>query len=172
MNKILLTLALALSIGIIQAQDTIHLRNRVKETATVTDRPPQAVYFQLGGSGPILSVNYDRRFSKRLNGPGFAVGAGFWGVSGLSVFSLPISLNYLVGTRSNFFEFAGGATLITSSIDLFDDTETGTGVLYHLNAGYRYQPTHGGFFFRGGISPLFAGGGYVTSYYIGFGHNF
>ncbi len=159
--------------GTLLAQDDIiRLRNREKSVATVTDRPPQAVYFQIGGSAPIISVNYDRRFSKKVNGAGFAAGLGFWGGTDVSVFSIPVSINYLFGTRSHFVEVAGGATFITASLDLFDDDERGSGVLGHFNAGYRYQPSNGGFFFRGGVSPLFVSGGYVTSFYLGFGHNF
>jgi hypothetical protein len=152
--------------------DTVRLKRTATENRVlVTDRAPQAVYFQLGGSAPILAVNYDRRFGKRVNGAGFAVGAGFFGGTGLTVLSLPVSLNYLFGRRSDFIEVAGGATLITGSADLFD-ASTESGSFYHFNAGYRHQPAAGGFFFRGGISPLFFGGEYITSYYIGFGYNF
>lgn len=156
-------------------KDTIRLKRTATENrAIVTDRAPQAVYFQLGGSGPITSVNYDRRFGKRVNGAGFTVGAGFWGGTGISVFSIPFSLNYLIGRKSDFIEFAGGATFVTGSIDDFidDGSSSGSGMIYHVNAGYRHQPATGGFFFRGGISPLFVADGYGTSYYIGFGYNF
>ncbi len=176
MKKIVLTLVLILSIGILLAQkDTVHLKEIYQNQKNiVTERPPQAVYFLIGGSGPILSVNYDRRFQKRLNGAGFAVGLGFWGVSGASIFSIPVSLNYLFGRNSSFVELAGGATFISAKAsDIFDNsTSTGSTLIYHINLGYRYQPSKGGFFFRGGISPIFFEGGYFTSYYIGFGHNF
>lgn len=154
--------------------DTIRLKKTSQDNKViVTDRPPQAVYFQLGGSAPILSVNYDRRFGNRVNGAGFSAGLGFWGGTGVAVLSIPASLNYLFGRKSDFIELAGGATFVTGSVDLFDDSEnSGSGMLYHFNAGYRHQPAAGGFLFRGGISPLFFGGGYVTSYYIGFGYNF
>jgi hypothetical protein len=156
-------------------RDTIRLKKISQENnAIVTDRPPQAVYFQLGGSGPILSVNYDRRFAKKLNGAGFTVGAGFWGGTGTTVFSIPASLNYLIGRKSDFIELAAGATFVTATTtDLFDEgSDTGNGMIYHINAGYRHQPATGGFFFRGGLSPLFFPAEYITSYYIGFGYNF
>jgi len=169
------TTILCFSINFIFAQkDTVRLREISKEAkGIITDRPPQAVYFMIGGSGPILSVNYDRRFQKRVNGFGFAAGLGFFGESGLSIFSIPVSLNYLIGRNSHFFELAAGGTFITAAVnDIFEENTSGSGFIYHLNAGYRYQPTRGGFFFRGGISPLFAEGEYATSYYVGFGHNF
>jgi hypothetical protein len=173
MKKTLLTLAFICTASVLFAQkDTIRLRRDKSVNDVVTDRPPQALYFQLGGSAPLASVNYDRRFSKRVNGAGFSAGLGFWGGSGVTVFSIPASLNYLIGSRSHFVEIAAGGTFITGTVDIFDDSETASGVIGHLNAGYRYQPVNGGFFFRGGISPLFAGGGYATSFYVGFGHNF
>lgn len=157
-------------------KDTIHLK-KIADIArnTVTDRAPQALYFQVGGSGPLLSVNYDRRFANKLNGLGFAAGLGFFGVEGVSVFSIPVSLNYLIGHNTHFLELAAGATYVTATTaDFFGSgRQSGSGILYHINGGYRYQPSNGGFFFRGGVSPLFASGAsLVTSYYLGFGHNF
>jgi hypothetical protein len=174
--KFYLTFIFSLAIGILFAQkDTVRLREISRDAkAIVTDRPPQAIYFLLGGSGPLLSVNYDRRFQNRVNGAGFAVGLGFFGESGISIFSIPVSVNYLFGRNSHFLEIAGGATFISArSTDIFGGGSSGGSlVFFHVNAGYRYQPTKGGFFFRGGISPLFFDGEYVTSYYLGFGHNF
>lgn len=162
--------------GIAFAQkDTVRLREISKNTkAIVTDRPPQAIYFLLGGSGPLLSVNYDRRFQNRVNGAGFAVGVGFYGESGISIFSVPVSLNYLFGRSAHFFEIAAGTTFVSATANDFFDSEnsSASGFIFHLNAGYRYQPTKGGFFFRGGFSPLFSQGEYATSFYLGFGHNF
>lgn len=89
MKKFYLTLILTICFGILFAQkDTVRLREISRNSKSiVTDRPPQAVYFLIGGSGPILSVQYDRRFSKIVNGAGFSAGIGFFGVSGVSIFS-------------------------------------------------------------------------------------
>jgi hypothetical protein len=173
MKKGILTGALCIFIFLAFAQrDTVHLKNIQKNTAVIiTDRPPQAVYIQIGGSAPLFSINYDRRFSKRVNGAGFSAGAGYYGESGLTVFSIPVSINYLFGRSNHFIELAGGATYFTAHESFFGD-ENGSLVFFHINAGYRYQPTKGGFFFRGGISPLFAQSDFVTSFYLGFGHNF
>lgn len=175
MKKILFFAALFLGFhiaGLAQA-DTIKLREMGRTSKIVTDRPPQAVYFQIGGSGPIFSANYDRRFGKRLNGAGFAAGVGYWRDFGIGIFSIPVSINYLLGRKSHYLELAGGTTFISAEVDWFDDgNETESGFIHHINAGYRYQPATGGFFFRGGISPLFGGGDYATSFYLGFGYNF
>jgi hypothetical protein len=153
--------------------DTVKLKKSEteKKTLIVTDRPPQAVYFGLGGSGLIFSGNYDRRFGKRLNGPGFATGLGLFFGGGLTVFTVPVSLNYLAGRKNHFFELAGGTTFVTGTIDWGDGwgSESGSGFIWHINAGYRYQPAAGGFFFRAGFCPLFAQGEGVMSYYLGGG---
>jgi|SRR5690242_17387907 len=175
MRQIFLSILFIFFAASIFAQsDTVRLRSIEKnKKSIITDRPPQALYIGLGGSAPILSFNYDRRFKNKVNGLGFTGGVGFWGVSGVSIFSIPVSLNYLFGKDSHFLEIAGGTTFLTAQSDLFsDNSSSGSVFIFHINVGYRYQPTKGGFFFRGGISPLFAQGGYVTSYYIGFGHNF
>jgi len=154
-------------------EDTIRLKAGSSGRQTlVTDRAPQALYLGIGGSGPFLSFNYDRRFMKKVNGPGFTAGLGLWGFSGLTVFSVPVSVNYLLGKDSHFLELAGGVTFLTTGGKLFAGNSNQPRFIFHFNAGYRYQPSRGGFFFRGGISPLFAGGEYVISYYLGFGHNF
>ena len=150
--------------------DTVRLRDISAKNTIVTDRPPQAVYFQLGGAGPILSVMYDRRLTKRLNGIGFAAGVGFWAETGVTILSVPVQLNYLLGRQNHFIEFGGGTTFVTAAESFFDSN--GSGFIHHLNVGYRHQPTRGGFFFRGGFSPLFFESESVTSFYLGFGHNF
>lgn len=173
MKKLLITFITFLFVTVVFAQkDTVRLKNGGDQKEIITDRPPQALYFQIGGSAPIFSVNYDRRFGHNVNGFGFAAGLGFFGESGISMFSIPVSINYLLGRSNNFLELAAGATYATARTSIFDETESGSVVFMHINAGYRHQPTKGGFFFRGGISPLFAQGEYVTSFYLGFGYNF
>jgi len=174
MKKALLFLFFSFCVSLLYAQgDTVRLREISKKHMIVTDRPPQAFYFGLGGAGPIMSVNYDTRFTNRVSGLGCAAGLGYFGVEDFSIFSVPVSLNYLFGRRTHFVELAAGATYFTGSNDLFDDTET-SGFFGHINIGYRLQPTNGGFFLRAGYSPLFSfsGGGNVPSMYVGFGYNF
>ena len=159
-----------------QQVDTIRLKNNGPEgrKKIVTDRAPQAVYFGIGGSGPIFSVNYDRRFGKKLNGFGFTAGLGFFGESGSSVFSIPASINYLFGRQSHFLELATGATFVTEAYSGFDDDnyEESSIFIGHVSLGYRYQPSKGGFFARTGVSPIFSQGDYFTSFYLGLGYCF
>ena len=173
MKKIFLTATLFCCVILVFAQhDTIRLKEIQKHSPIiVTDRAPQAVYFQIGGSAPLFSINYDRRFGKRVNGAGFAAGLGYYGESGISILSFPVSLNYLIGKSNSFIEVAAGVTFVSTKETFFvNDNESL--FFYHFNAGYRYQPTRGGFFFRGGISPIFVAAEFATSFYVGFGHNF
>jgi hypothetical protein len=174
MNRLILLALLIVSVPAAAQVDTVRLKQNSLTSRIVTDRPPQAVYFQLGGSGPFLSVNYDRRFGKRVNGLGFTTGIGFWGETGASLFSVPLSLNYLAGRKTHFLELAAGTTFLKASTwgDYFSVEGGGTGFIYHASIGYRHQPTTGGFFFRGGVSPLFGQGEYATWFYLGFGYNF
>ncbi len=174
MIKSILTSAFSLIVCFTYAQrDTVKLREMEKTSnVIVTDRAPQAVYFQILGPSPIFSVNYDRRFGKQVNGAGFCAGVGYFGELGISMFSIPVSLNYLIGRSNSFIEFAGGGTYVTAQTSLFSDNQSASGMLYHLSAGYRHQPTKGGFFFRGGVYVLFAQGESLTLPYLGFGHNF
>jgi hypothetical protein len=96
-----LTFTIASSIAQV---DTIRLKNNAGsgDRKIVTDRPPQAVYFGIGGSGPLFSVNYDRRFGRKLNGLGFTAGLGFFGATGASIFSVPVLENYLFGKQIIF----------------------------------------------------------------------
>ena len=153
--------------------DTIKLSQASKSPRIVTDRAPQAVYFQLGGSGPILSANYDRRFAKKLDGLGFAIGVGYYGDSYESVFSIPFSINYLIGRKTHFVEIATGTTFMNDTWEDWDgENTTDTYFIYHLNLGYRHQPATGGFFFRGGFSPIFDREEFFMSGYLGCGYNF
>ncbi len=155
--------------------DTIRLKSGPGHRTIVTDRAPQAIYFGLGGSGPIFSANYDRRFAKKLNGFGFTAGLGFFGATGVSIFSVPVSINYLFGKQNHFLELGAGLTYASAaSYDFVNDGSSGSGstIFEHINLGYRYQPATGGFFARVGMSPLFFEGEYITSYYLGFGYAF
>ncbi|MBS1737660.1 MAG: hypothetical protein JSS98_13795 [Bacteroidetes bacterium] len=170
-----LSALLFLGLNLLAQKDTIKLREISREKKNIiTDRPPQAVYFQVGGAGVLLSGVYDRRFLKRVNGPGFAAGLGYYGGSGFHIFTVPVSLNYLFGRSNHFVEVAAGGTYISAGdVGFFNDTPNSeSGVIIHANLGYRYQPTKGGFCFRGGFSPLAYKGEGIMYYYISFGYNF
>jgi hypothetical protein len=154
-------------------RDTVFLK-KARHPVIVTDRPPQAVYAEIWGKALFFSANYDRRFSKRLNGLGFSAGAGYLNVDGLSLFSVPVGLNYLLGNNGKYFEVGAGASYLSASLDDFGDAaSSGSTVIGTMTIGYRSQPIKGGFMFRVGINPIFFKKNFVPYYpYVSFGYNF
>ena len=76
--------------------------------------PTQSAYLELGGAGLIYSFNYDFRFdSQRIDGWGMRIGAGGYGTSYDSFFSLPVMVNKLYGRGPHFFEMGLGVTLFS-----------------------------------------------------------
>jgi hypothetical protein len=165
-----------------QQQDTVHLKKTVDQTIIVTDRAPQAVFAELWGRALFFSANYDRRFSKRLDGFGFTVGGGYIGIDGLNLFSVPVTLNYLLGNNGKYLELGAGLTYFNGSIDgegLFSDdnssssSSTSSAVMGTLTIGYRSQPVNGGFLFRAGVNPIIYQHNFIPYFpYVGLGYSF
>lgn len=107
----------------------------------------------------VFTGNFDSRIGRKENGFGYHFGAGLIGASGLTVFVIPLGLNYLAGNKApHYFEIGAGATILTVSSSGFGGA---TGVAFVPTAGYRYQPLEKGFTFRLFVSPWIAGGGAI-----------
>jgi hypothetical protein len=163
------------------SQDTIHLKRQALSDRLITDRAPQAIYTELGGAGLLLSLNYDSRFSKRVDGLGFRVGVGYSFTNDPSFFTVPVGLNYLLGRNGNYFEVGAGVTYVglsSNNGDAFvsignNDLTNKTSFLFTtISFGYRRQPINGGFNFRGGFTPVFVEGQSGIAPYISLGYNF
>jgi hypothetical protein len=162
-------LAVCVFAGMGFGQDTVH-------------RPPQAVYAEAGGAGLLFSMNYDARFTKSLDGLGFRVGLGYSFTNDPTFITFPVGVNYLLGRHGNYFEIGANATYVTitnrNNDYLFNlggqdyDSRTTNLVFGTVNLGYRRQPVHGGFNFRGGITPIFGKGISSIFGYISLGYNF
>jgi hypothetical protein len=174
MKKILiLILAIAISSQNLFAQDTIHLKRNMPKKILVTDRPPQAFFAELYGRSLIFSINYDTRFSNRVDGLGLSAGIGFVGIDGESLFSIPLTLNYLLGKDGKYLELGVGATYFSAHVTDDDDAESGgSTIIGTMTIGYRSQPVDGGFMFRAGINPLFFERTFVPWPYVSVGYNF
>lgn len=178
---ILTVLTLCLSTGTGYGQDTIHLKRQALSERLVTDRAPQAVFTELGGAGLLVSLNYDSRFTKRVDGLGFRVGIGYSFTNDPSFVTVPVALNYLLGRKGNYFEIGAGVTYVTLSSNNGNefisignnDLNNKTSFLFEtISFGYRRQPVNGGFNFRGGFTPLFVEGQSGIAPYISLGYNF
>ncbi|RYE09386.1 MAG: hypothetical protein EOP51_33350 [Sphingobacteriales bacterium] len=119
------------------------------------------MYLELAGPGLAFSVNYDTRFSDTRDGLGGRVGFGYFPNPFFSIVSVPVQLNYLVGSRSHFLELGAGATYLKVGDDNNNKKDNDflsfnavTGVLGTATVGYRYQPVDGGFNFRISANPV------------------
>jgi hypothetical protein len=135
-----------------------------------------AIYLEGLGPGLIYSINYDRSFGDFAGRIGFGYlsfsvsesdSSGMsQSTSSAAFFAIPISVSYLgIGSKRNMLELGLGATIWHigaggSTIDAKSSSsasDSATLVLPLGIVGYRYQPPAGGFVFRAGLSPLFAG---------------
>lgn len=138
----------------------------------------QGVYFELFGTGLTYSFNYDTRFQNRQDGLGGRVGVSYYAIDGNSLFTLPVSLNYLLGKNGHYFELGAGATFISGTVDdegeiFFIGSDKAKTVTGNLIFGYRKQPVDGGFLFRAGFAPLIAEGNFIPYWpYVSFGYSF
>lgn len=136
-----------------------------------TIKPPSLsapnIFLELGGNGIFLSINYDRRFSKKQNGLGYRLGVGLipsldFGIAGTStILVIPFGLNYLAGKGSHYFEAGAGGTFVSGNAEILGDDSKGSGIAFVPSLGYRYQPQIRGFTGRAAITPFITGEGTV-----------
>jgi len=116
------------------------------------------LFLELGGPGLAISLNYDQRFSGGKDGWGYRVGMGYFGDGGNTVFTIPLQINYLVGSNGKYFEFGGGTTFLNTTGDntgktfIFDRI---TGFIGTATIGVRYEPEKS-LNFRLGFVPIFS----------------
>jgi hypothetical protein len=135
-----------------------------------------ALYAEGLGPGLFYSINYERSFSDFAGRIGFgyvSVSAGASDSTGqvqetasASFITVPITVSYLgIGSKRNMLELGAGATIfhVGAGGSTFESkssssaNESATFVLPVAVVGYRYMPPSGGFLFRAGVSPIFAG---------------
>lgn len=148
---------------------------RVQSTTELLGDKAQAFYFEAGGPGLALTINYDARFGHKRNGFGYRVGAGYFASGGNNVFTIPIQVNYLVGNGSSLIEFGAGTTFLNSYGDnkgktfIFDRV---TGFIGTATIGYRYQPEQKGINLRIGFVPIFYDEGIIAAGGVSVGYTF
>jgi hypothetical protein len=137
------------------------------------------VFLELLGNGIFYSVNYDTRFSKKVDGLGGKVGFGYMGVDGDRYSSFPFLVNYLLGKNGHYFEIGAGANYLVADFDngagLIDNPEIAKweGWSGSISLGYRYHPVDGGFSFRAGFTPMFNKGNFNPFWpQVSFGYAF
>ncbi|SJZ32273.1 hypothetical protein SAMN02745205_00267 [Porphyromonas cangingivalis] len=127
-----------------------------------TDVVPKSIFVEAAGLGLTpLSLNFETRFDRRLNGWGLRVGGSYYGSGSNGVVTVPIQVNYLLGRRGRYFEMGAGATFMRGHYSLYDTgcvrrhrSGSDFNLAGTLTLGFRYQPVKGGFMFRVGFSPI------------------
>jgi len=137
-----------------------------------SNQRPQALYAALGGAGPFFSVVYDQRLERHKWDWGFSSGLGFWKGLGSTIWTVPVSVYHLWGRWAHFFELSGGLTYLNGHSGFFEEVIEKAGIMFHGDAGYRYQHADNGFFARAGFSPLLFRGHYYSFGYLGLGYSF
>ena len=121
------------------------------------------LYLELGGSGALYSVNYDRILKNKKRGmTSFSIGTTYWGKidysDGRTDIGIPVSYNYLIGKKNNHLELGIGLTILYSRVlnNYLDAKEDQKGIssIFSLKCGYRYQKPTGGFLFRATFTPI------------------
>jgi hypothetical protein len=126
--------------------------------ATPRHTSNRILFLELGGPGLAISLNYDQRFSGGKEGWGYRVGMGYFGDGGNTVFTIPLQINYLIGSNGKYFEFGGGTTFLNTTGDntgktfIFDRI---TGFIGTATIGVRYEPEKS-LNFRLGFVPIFS----------------
>lgn len=174
MKKIItLTVLLFIAVSSIWAQttdttqkitDTVRKKKVIVKTYTTV--PATAIYVEAGGNSIYWSANYDRRFSKRLDGLGWRIGAGYFPINNSNVLVVPMGINFLAGKKGHFVELGLNVTVANSNpkntvtttesrFGQIDFTTKKTQLIYGTSMGYRYQQANKkGFHFRAGIEPI------------------
>lgn len=143
----------------------------------------QSAFLELAGPGVVYSVNYDSRWRKSGNGIGGRVGVSYFQGADVRIFTLPLMINYLLGSSGNYLDVGAGATFVASSYqssgcscvypEFLILQDYGNSVMPTFNLGYRREPADGGLTFRIGVSPVLTKHRFVPWWpYLGVGYAF
>jgi hypothetical protein len=146
---------------------------------TVTIKPPKhksnkILFAELGGPGLAISINYDARFGDEKDGLGFRVGMGYFFSSGNTVFTVPVQVNYLIGSNGKYIELGAGTTFLNSTGDNTDGTfifDRVRGLVGTATVGIRFEPEKS-LNFRVGFVPIFYDEGVIYAGGLSLGYTF
>jgi hypothetical protein len=134
------------------------------------------VFFEVGGAGLALTLNYDARIGHKVNGWGFRAGAGYYADGyGNSVTTVPLQVNYLMGNGPHFLELGAGTTFLNSygsnkgKTFIFDRV---TGFIGTATIGYRFQSPDKRLNFRLAFVPIIYDEGLIPAGGLSVGYTF
>lgn len=155
-------------IKVVYENGTTELFTNSENKVDANVKRAQNVYIEVLGQGLLFTANYDTRFGNKRNGLGGRIGVGGLSVDGITLTTIPASLNYLLGNGKSFFEIGLGATYIRASAkgndSIFIEDGSESTVIGTMSFMYRLQPVNSGFSFRGGFTPFFSKDGFIPYY--------
>jgi len=175
------------TISIIIFLSLIMLVNTLNAQQIKKNIPRQGIYVEFfGSSTSFFSFNYDRFLSEKWtarSGLGFSFDFSEEEVlSGIAreeirnqdyIISLPVTISRLFGNGEKFFELSPGGTLLFVSEKLnVTSRSSHFEFVPALYAGYRRQPSDGGFLFRVGMSVVYSDEEIFTLAGLSFGYSF
>jgi hypothetical protein len=83
----------------------------IYESKAQTEFKRNSVFAELGGSAGLISLNFDKRFSKSPEGFGVRIGSGYMAWQDTEIFNFPILVNYLAGNNGKYFGLGFGPTI-------------------------------------------------------------
>jgi len=143
--------------------------NRIKNDSTsLRTGNKNTLFVELLGNAAAISINYDRIVLRKKNiSLTVCIGAGMIPSnlinqalhnsfkSNYVVYGIPISTNLFWGRRKSHFEIGAGLTYHQGMYGLGPNKYSKT-LFAVARLGYRYQKENGGFFWKIGLTPLFA----------------
>ncbi|MBT7423465.1 MAG: hypothetical protein HN782_04595 [Candidatus Marinimicrobia bacterium] len=104
------------------------------------------VYMEMAGVGLLYSFNYERNITDKITAR-IGYSAVPIGDDGVSVNSIPIMANYLLGGGNHKLALSGGVSMISLDADTeFGGVTLGSTTAKVFGGGYRYHRMTGGFF--------------------------
>jgi len=104
------------------------------------------VYMEMGGVGLLYSFNYERNITDKITAR-VGYSAVPIGDDGISVNSIPIMANYLLGGGNHKLAVSGGVSMISLDAETdFGGVTLGSTTAMVFGGGYRYHRMTGGFF--------------------------
>jgi hypothetical protein len=144
-----------------------------------------SLYLELGGSGAVYSLNYERFVQRDVS---LRVGFGYVSLKGaeisggtvvneIALLTIPVTASYLgIGSGNHRLELGAGAVFARITGETTSDGAkafgSASGVVGTAIAGYRYVRPDGGFTFRAAFTPLFGEGGFQPWAGVALGYSF
>ena len=118
-------------------------------------------YFELGGNGLFLSLNYERQLIPKAN-IYTHIGFGIYGIKNAN-FTVPFGIKYLLKLKAhrNFIEFGVGLTYTKADVKVFAIVDNKSGIPIKVQV-FNFIPSvcyrqilNKNFIFRAGLTPIF-----------------